>query len=66
MREKLKKKSGRLSNKDKKKLDSKAERNDSRSWKKGRAERDGKGAVLNLKKVVKRKPKAKPTGKGRR
>jgi len=57
IREKMKKKGeGKLSNKDKKKLDSKMERSDVRAWKKGRAERDGKGAVLNLKKVVK-KPK---------
>ncbi|KAK4039949.1 hypothetical protein C8A01DRAFT_46676 [Parachaetomium inaequale] len=73
VREAMKKKgAGRLSNKDKKKLDSKAERSggDSRSWKKGRAERDGKGAVLNLKKVSKPKPKPKAKGpagrKGRR
>ncbi|KAL2022559.1 hypothetical protein VTK56DRAFT_5166 [Thermocarpiscus australiensis] len=58
VREKLKKKgAGKLSNKDKKKLDSKAERSEGKSWKKGRAERDGKGAVLNLKKV--KKPKSK-------
>ncbi|KAK3905086.1 ATP-dependent RNA helicase DRS1 [Staphylotrichum tortipilum] len=56
IREAMKKKgAGRLSNKDKKKLDSKAERGrgEGGSWKKGRAERDGKGAVLNLKKVKK-------------
>ncbi|KAK4231547.1 putative ATP-dependent RNA helicase drs-1 [Podospora fimiseda] len=65
VREKLKKKNeGKLSNKDKKKLDSKAERSDGRSWKKGKAERAGKGAVLNLQKV--KKPKAKgPPGKKR-
>ncbi|AEO58150.1 hypothetical protein MYCTH_2118610 [Thermothelomyces thermophilus ATCC 42464] len=60
IREALKKKGGgKLSNKDKKKLDAKAERTEKKStgWKKGRAERDGKGAVLNLKKI--RKPKAK-------
>ena len=62
VREQLKKKSsGRLSNKDKKKLDSKVERNDVRSWKKGSAERQGQGAVLNVKKVVKRKPTARPS-----
>jgi len=44
----------KLSNKDKKKLDAKAERAEGHSWKKGKAERSGKGAVLNLK-----KPKAK-------
>ncbi|KAK4143895.1 uncharacterized protein C8A04DRAFT_28466 [Dichotomopilus funicola] len=62
VREAMKKKgAGRLSNKDKKKLDSKAERSESQSsgWKKGRQERDGKGAVLNLKKV--KKPRGKPT-----
>ncbi|KAL2200863.1 hypothetical protein P885DRAFT_65177 [Corynascus similis CBS 632.67] len=60
VREALKKKgAGKLSNKDKKKLDAKAERSEKQSsgWKKGRAERDGKGAVLNLKKIS--KPKAK-------
>lgn len=50
VREKMKKKGdGRLSNKDKKKLDSKAERTEERSWKKGRAERDGKGAAAAVK-----------------
>lgn len=44
------KKGGKLSNKDKKKLDAKNDRAESRSWKKGSAERAGKGAVLNLKK----------------
>jgi ATP-dependent RNA helicase DDX27 len=53
VREKLKKKhdNGKLSNKDRKLLDAKAERSEGRMWKKGRAERDGQGAVLNLKKV---------------
>ena len=64
IREAMKKKgAGRLSNKDKKKLDSKAERGGEGAgagWKKGRAERDGKGAVLNLKKV--KKPSGKPSG----
>ncbi|KAL1852381.1 nucleolar DEAD-box protein required for synthesis of 60S ribosomal subunit [Diaporthe australafricana] len=52
LRERLKKKhsSGKLSNKDKKILDSKAERQNGRLWKKGAAERAGKGAVLNLRK----------------
>jgi ATP-dependent RNA helicase DDX27 len=66
VREAMKKKgAGRLSNKDKKKLDSKAERakGEGMSWKKGRAERDGKGAVLNLKKVKKPAPKTKPAGR---
>ncbi|KAM7186914.1 P-loop containing nucleoside triphosphate hydrolase protein [Naviculisporaceae sp. PSN 640] len=59
VREKLKKKNdGKLSNKDKKILDSKMERDEGRAWKKGAAERAGKGAVLNVK-----KPKA-PKGKG--
>lgn len=69
VRDAMKKKgAGRLSNKDKKKLDSKAERSESKStgWKKGRAERDGKGAVLNLKKVTKPKTKAPAKRKGRR
>ncbi|KAK3357752.1 hypothetical protein B0T25DRAFT_589950 [Lasiosphaeria hispida] len=62
VRDKLKKKgeAGRLSNKDKKKLDTIAERGDGKSWKKGRAERDGKGAVLNFKKDKSDKPKTKP------
>ncbi|KAK3302574.1 uncharacterized protein B0T15DRAFT_487650 [Chaetomium strumarium] len=55
VREAMKKKGeGKLSNKDKKRLDSKAERSEGKSWKKGRAERDGKGAVLNLKKRLAR------------
>ncbi|KAK3368245.1 hypothetical protein B0H63DRAFT_504228 [Podospora didyma] len=73
-REKMKKKGeGKLSNKDKKKLDSKAERKagEDKVWKKGRAERDGKGAVLNFKKDKsekkagggKPKPKGPPNGK---
>jgi ATP-dependent RNA helicase DDX27 len=70
IRDAMKKKgAGKLSNKDKKKLDSKAERSGGgASWKKGRAERDGKGAVLNLKKVKKPSgPKGKrPAGRGRK
>jgi ATP-dependent RNA helicase DDX27 len=67
IREAMKKKgAGKLSNKDKKKLDSKAERGAGHSWKKGRAERDGKGAVLNLKKVRKPKPKGPAGRKGRK
>jgi ATP-dependent RNA helicase DDX27 len=51
LRESMKKKhGGRLSNKDKKTLDAKTARAETATWKKGRAERDGKGAVLNLKK----------------
>ncbi|KAK3682750.1 ATP-dependent RNA helicase DRS1 [Podospora appendiculata] len=67
VRDKLKKKGGgHLSGKDRKILDSKAERkSDEQSWKKGRAERDGKGAVLNLKKERDRKKASKPsTGAG--
>jgi ATP-dependent RNA helicase DDX27 len=61
IRESLKKKnSGKLSNKDKKKLDAKAARSEGQGWKKGRAERDGKGAVLALK-----KPKGAKRGKTR-
>ncbi|KXX76889.1 ATP-dependent RNA helicase drs1 [Madurella mycetomatis] len=64
-REQMKKKgAGKLSNKDKKKLDSKAERSEGKSWKKGRAERGGKGAVLNLKKIKKPKPKGPARRKG--
>ena len=67
VRDQMKKKgAGKLSNKDKKKLDSKAERSEGKSWKKGRAERDGKGAVLNLKKVRKPKPKGPAGRKGRK
>ncbi|KAK3322614.1 ATP-dependent RNA helicase drs-1 [Apodospora peruviana] len=66
VRDKLKKKNdGKLSNKDKKILDSKMERSDGRAWKKGSAERAGKGAVLNLKKEKKPKKDAlKPKGGG--
>ncbi|KAF2997012.1 nucleolar DEAD-box protein required for synthesis of 60S ribosomal subunit [Neopestalotiopsis sp. 37M] len=57
----LKKKSGgKLSNKDRKKLDARSDRNEGRAWKKGSAERAGKGAVLNFKKD---KSKAKGPGK---
>lgn len=51
-REKLKKKNanGKLSHKDMKKLDAKTERKEGKLWKKGAAERAGKGAVLELKK----------------
>jgi ATP-dependent RNA helicase DDX27 len=52
LRDALKQKgsAGRLSNKDKKKLDARSDRNEGRAWKKGSAERAGKGAVLNFKK----------------
>jgi ATP-dependent RNA helicase DDX27 len=54
IREQMKKKGqGQLSNKDKKKLDAKAEMSEGRSWKKGRAERDGKGAIEAVKKMKK-------------
>lgn len=66
LREKLKKKDhGKLSNKDRKKLDAHSERKEGRTWKKGTAERAGKGAVLELKKnnskkkADKKKPKDK-------
>ncbi|KAJ4303999.1 nucleolar DEAD-box protein required for synthesis of 60S ribosomal subunit [Collariella sp. IMI 366227] len=67
VREAMKKKgAGKLSNKDRKKLDSKAERGaEGKGWKKGKAERDGKGAVLNLKKVKKPKAKGPPRRKGK-
>ncbi|KAK0630846.1 P-loop containing nucleoside triphosphate hydrolase protein [Bombardia bombarda] len=75
VREKLKNKGekGKLSNKDKKILDSKAEMRDGRSWKKGRAERDGKGVLLKTTKAkpdrersTKPRPKAKPGKKAYR
>lgn len=68
MRESLKKKHGgkELSNKDKKKLDAKADRSAGPMWKKGRAEREGKGAVLELKKdKVKKKKQARLGSKGK-
>lgn len=49
----LKKKPGKLSNKDKKKLDDRDTRTEGKVWKKGRAERDGKGALEKGKKKVK-------------
>ncbi|KAI1822526.1 P-loop containing nucleoside triphosphate hydrolase protein [Xylaria intraflava] len=62
-REALRKKGGKLSGKDKKKLDAKMERKQDaegggRMWKKGKAERSGKGAVLNFKKDKGAKSKA--------
>lgn len=60
----LKKKPGKLSNKDKKKLDDRESRTEGKVWKKGRAERDGKGALLNAKEKGKKKVKGgKPVGK---
>ncbi|KAI0840343.1 DEAD-domain-containing protein [Hypoxylon sp. FL0890] len=58
LKESLKKKgNGKLSNKDKKKLDAKSVRTEG-MWKKGSAERAGKGAVLNCKNDKKKKSKA--------
>ncbi|KAI1503302.1 hypothetical protein F5X99DRAFT_407119 [Biscogniauxia marginata] len=57
--ESLKRKSkGKLSNKDKKKLDLRTTRNEG-AWKKGSAERAGKGAVLNFKNDKKSKKNGK-------
>ncbi|KAH7360738.1 P-loop containing nucleoside triphosphate hydrolase protein [Rhexocercosporidium sp. MPI-PUGE-AT-0058] len=53
----LKKKPGKLSNKDKKKLDDREARTEGKVWKKGRAERDGKGALAPTKKDGKGKKK---------
>lgn len=59
-----KKKEGKLSNKDKKKLDDTKARLEGKVWKKGRAERDGKGALAQLKVKGKKKVKGgKPIGK---
>lgn len=55
-----KKKGGKLSNNDKRKLDNSKERADGRAWKKGTAERAGKGAVLNFKKDKSKKGPSKP------
>jgi ATP-dependent RNA helicase DDX27 len=62
----LKKKPGKLSNKDKKKLDDRDIRTEGKVWKKGRAERDGKGALLEKgrKKVKGGKPPSKVGAKG--
>lgn len=54
----LKNKPGKLSNKDKKKLDDRDTRTEGKVWKKGRAEREGKGALL-----VKGQKKSKGGGK---
>jgi ATP-dependent RNA helicase DDX27 len=60
VRDRMKKKGdGKLSNKDKKKLDAKAAMSEGRAWKKGRAERDGKGAIEAAKKAKKAKTKSK-------
>jgi ATP-dependent RNA helicase DDX27 len=55
----IKKKGGKLSNKDKKKLDDRDARMGGKVWKKGRAERDGKGALEAAKKEGKGKKKIK-------
>ena len=68
LRDGLKKKHGgkTLSNKDKKKLDAKSDRSEGPMWKKGRAERDGKGAVLEFKKESKvHKKKGRMGSKGK-
>jgi ATP-dependent RNA helicase DDX27 len=63
----LKKKPGKLSNKDKKKLDDRDVRMEGKVWKKGRVERDGKGALEKAqkekgrKKIKGGKPMGKPT-----
>jgi ATP-dependent RNA helicase DDX27 len=59
----LKKKPGKLSNKDKKKLDDRDVRMEGKVWKKGRAERDGKGALENAQKGKKKIKGGKPPGK---
>lgn len=56
----LKGKKGKLSNKDKKKLDNRDIREGEKVWKKGRAERDGKGALLKEKGKKKEKGGKKP------
>ena len=64
----LKKKAGKLSNKDKKKLDDRDMRTEGKVWKKGRAERDGKGALLaekSKKKVKGGRPASKMGAKGK-
>jgi ATP-dependent RNA helicase DDX27 len=60
----LKKKPGKLSNKDKKKLDDRDVRTEGKVWKKGRAERDGKG-VLAAEKGKKKVKGGKPPNKGK-
>lgn len=61
MREGLKKKTGKLSNKDKKRLDAKAERAEGMGWKKGK--NDALNAKANRSQKGKGKGKGKPTGK---
>lgn len=59
----LKKKAGKLSNKDKKKLDDRDMRTEGKIWKKGRAEREGKGALLQQKGKKKSGPRKASNGK---
>jgi ATP-dependent RNA helicase DDX27 len=63
-----KKKEGKLSNKDKKRLDDSKARAEGRVWKKGRTERNGKGTLaqgkVNRKKVKSGKPMGKMGAKG--
>lgn len=58
----IKKKGGRLSNKDKKKLDDRDVRLEGKVWKKGRAERAGKGALETFRKDRDGKGKKKVKG----
>lgn len=57
---KKKKGGGKLSNNDKRKLEARTDRSEGRAWKKGSAERAGKGAVLNFKKDKSKKGPGKP------
>jgi ATP-dependent RNA helicase DDX27 len=62
----LKKKPGKLSNKDKKKLDDRDTRTEGKVWKKGRADREGRGALLEKgKKKGKGKSAPKPGSKAK-
>jgi ATP-dependent RNA helicase DDX27 len=61
----LKKKVGKLSNKDKKKLDDRDMRKEGKVWKKGRAEREGKGALEKAKGKKKVKGGKPPQAKGK-
>lgn len=59
-----KKKEGKLSNKDKKRMDDREARSEGKVWKKGKAERGGKGVLDRGKKKVKGgKPASKMSGK---
>lgn len=59
----IRKKEGKLSNKDKKKMDDRDVRMEGKVWKKGRAERDGKGALAPPPKGQGKKKGGKPGGK---